>query len=182
MDGYLGAVRLFAGINPPRGWLPCDGRTVAVSQNDINSLRLLQVLGTNYGGNGTTSVGLPRLATHPQAIQAFGTMVPQYLICTQGQLARPVNQNGGIEAASEDYVGEVVRFAGNYLPQGLLPAQGITLPINFNQALFSVLGPRFTATPNSTTFQVPLLASLPAENGPPVALLVASAGYYPSRG
>lgn len=180
MEGFIGVIRLFGGLTPPTGWLPCDGRVLPVSQSDGNSLRLLTVLGTAYGGNGTTSVGLPRLNPHPQAVTIGTVALPQYLICVEGQSASQAGQSGGQNARTEDLYAEVLAFAGNYLPESMMPAQGGFLPISQNQALFSLLGSNFTAHPNQNTFQVPNLAPLQALNGPPIPFLLATQGIFPS--
>lgn len=54
-DAYLGEVRLFAGTKGVGGWGPCDGRLLAVSQYPD----LFSVLGTQFGGDGQTTFGLP---------------------------------------------------------------------------------------------------------------------------
>ena len=41
----------------PEGWLPCDGRLLPIDQYTV----LYNLLGTIYGGNGTTNFGLPNL-------------------------------------------------------------------------------------------------------------------------
>jgi len=43
-------------------------------------------------------------------------------------------------AASEPFVGEIMMFGGNFCPRGWANADGQLLPINQNQALFSLLG------------------------------------------
>jgi microcystin-dependent protein len=181
MEGFIGAIRLFWGVYPPGGWLPCDGRLVPVTADDVNSQRLLSVLGTAYGGNGSTRVGLPQLAPHPQSVTFGNLPLPQYLICTQGMMATPPDQNGGVNARTEDYFAETIAFAGNYVPQSLKLAQGGSLPIRNNEALWSLIGSSFTANPNQDTFQVPTLAPLQALNGPPIPFLIATDGIFPSR-
>lgn len=57
MDPYVGEIRVFAGNFAPVGWAICDGSLLNVSDNQI----LFTVLGTVYGGNGTTTFGLPDL-------------------------------------------------------------------------------------------------------------------------
>ncbi|MBI3286277.1 MAG: phage tail protein [Burkholderiales bacterium] len=57
-DPFLGEIRLFAGNYAPVGWLLCAGQTVSISQYEA----LYALLGTTYGGNGTTSFGLPNLS------------------------------------------------------------------------------------------------------------------------
>ena len=52
---YLGQISLFAfGFNP-KYWLPCSGQIISIQQNTA----LFSLLGTTFGGNGTTTFGLP---------------------------------------------------------------------------------------------------------------------------
>ncbi|QQQ19473.1 tail fiber protein [Brevundimonas vitis] len=57
MDYYAGEIRMFAGPNVPEGWVPCDGRTLNINDYQI----LYALLGTTWGGNGTTTFGIPDL-------------------------------------------------------------------------------------------------------------------------
>ncbi|MDE2463522.1 MAG: tail fiber protein [Alphaproteobacteria bacterium] len=58
MDPFVGEIRLFAFTTVvPRGWYPCDGRTLPINTNQA----LYSLLGTRYGGNGTTNFMLPDL-------------------------------------------------------------------------------------------------------------------------
>jgi microcystin-dependent protein len=54
-DWIPGMMMPFAGTGAPTGWLICDGRTLLISQY----LALFQMIGTLYGGNGTTTFALP---------------------------------------------------------------------------------------------------------------------------
>ena len=57
MEGVLAYVTPFAGNFAPRGWATCQGQILAISTNTA----LFALLGTNYGGNGQTTFGLPDL-------------------------------------------------------------------------------------------------------------------------
>ncbi len=57
MDGYIGEIRLFAGDFAPKNWAFCNGQLLAIAQNQA----LFSILGTTYGGNGTTTFALPDL-------------------------------------------------------------------------------------------------------------------------
>jgi microcystin-dependent protein len=57
MEEYLGIIKAFAGNFAPRGWALCNGQLLSISQNTA----LFSLLGTTYGGNGTTTFGLPNL-------------------------------------------------------------------------------------------------------------------------
>lgn len=54
---FLAEIRIFAGNFAPVGWALCNGQLLPISQNTA----LFSLLGTNYGGNGTSTFGLPNL-------------------------------------------------------------------------------------------------------------------------
>lgn len=75
-DFSLGAVRAMAFDFPPRGWAQCKGQLVPINQNRA----LFSLLGTAYGGDGTTCFALPSLPGVPAQNGATLT----YCICVQG--------------------------------------------------------------------------------------------------
>ena len=54
-NSFLGEIQVFAFGFCPAGWFPCDGRSLSVSQYAA----LFSLIGTYYGGNGTTNFNLP---------------------------------------------------------------------------------------------------------------------------
>ena len=56
-DQFVGEIRMFAGNFEPVGWAFCNGQILPISQNTA----LFSLLGTNYGGNGTSNFALPNL-------------------------------------------------------------------------------------------------------------------------
>jgi microcystin-dependent protein len=54
---FLGEIRLVGSNFAPRGWAFCQGQVLSIAQNNA----LFALLGTTYGGNGTTTFGLPDL-------------------------------------------------------------------------------------------------------------------------
>lgn len=56
-EAYLGQVVAYAGKAPPQGWALCDGTLLAIKANQA----LYTLLGTLYGGDGTTDFALPDL-------------------------------------------------------------------------------------------------------------------------
>lgn len=57
VEPFLGQVCTFSFNFCPRGYLPADGSVVPISQNQA----LFALLGTQFGGNGTTTFALPDL-------------------------------------------------------------------------------------------------------------------------
>ncbi|UUZ92547.1 tail fiber protein [Paenibacillus sp. P25] len=56
-EAYIGEIRMFSFNFPPKGWALCNGQILPISQNQA----LFSLLGTTYGGNGTTTFALPDL-------------------------------------------------------------------------------------------------------------------------
>jgi microcystin-dependent protein len=56
-DPYLGEIRMVGFTFAPYGWALCQGQTIAITQNQA----LFALLGTTYGGNGTSNFNLPDL-------------------------------------------------------------------------------------------------------------------------
>lgn len=57
MEPFVGEICTFGFNFPPRGWAFCDGSLLSIAQNTA----LFSLLGTQYGGNGTTNFALPDL-------------------------------------------------------------------------------------------------------------------------
>jgi hypothetical protein len=72
---YLGQVTLFGFPFAPQGWAPCGGQLLPISQY----VPLFQLIGTTYGGNGTSTFMLPNLA--PPTFEG-----PSYFIALQGAI------------------------------------------------------------------------------------------------
>ena len=56
-DPFIAEIRIFPFNFAPKGWAFCDGQLLPLSQNTP----LFSLLGTTYGGNGTSTFGLPDL-------------------------------------------------------------------------------------------------------------------------
>lgn len=67
MEGVIGYVTMFAGNFAPKSWAFCTGQTINISSNTA----LFSILGTTYGGNGTTTFQLPN--TQGRAVVGVGT-------------------------------------------------------------------------------------------------------------
>jgi microcystin-dependent protein len=85
-DQFLGEIRPFPFNFAPIGWALCEGQILGISQNTA----LFSLLGTQYGGNGTSTFALPNL----QGVVPIG----------QGQGAgltgHSVGDTGGVESVT----------------------------------------------------------------------------------
>jgi microcystin-dependent protein len=79
-DQYLGEIRMVGFSYAPQGWALCNGQTLSISTNNA----LFALLGTTYGGNGTTTFNLPDLQGRLPLHAGNGAGLPVY---TLGQKA-----------------------------------------------------------------------------------------------
>ena len=83
MDEYIGVIQIFAGEYLPYGVLDCDGSFLSVSGA---YQALFNVIGTIYGGNGTTNFALPDLrGCAPIGITGSGPSNQSLTFLTMGQ-------------------------------------------------------------------------------------------------
>lgn len=80
MDWYVGEIRMFAGVKVPQDWHLCDGSLLSISEYDV----LFSLLGTTYGGNGSTTFGLPDLRGRLALGQGTGTGLTPRVLGTSG--------------------------------------------------------------------------------------------------
>lgn len=76
MDPFMGEIRLFAGNYAPNGWALCQGQLLQISE----STALFSIVGTTYGGDGTSTFALPDLR---KSLQAFPDGLTP-IICLNG--------------------------------------------------------------------------------------------------
>ncbi len=84
MEGMIGEVRMFAGNFAPKSWSFCQGQIISINANTA----LFSILGTTYGGNGTTNFALPNLASRVAIGQGQGPGLDDYDL---GQMAGSEN-------------------------------------------------------------------------------------------
>lgn len=86
MDAYIGMIQIVGFNFAPRNWMLCNGQLLAIQTNTA----LFSLLGVNYGGNGTTTFGLPNLQGKVMIGQGTGA----------GLSARTIGQTGGATSVS----------------------------------------------------------------------------------
>jgi microcystin-dependent protein len=163
---YLAEIRIFSFGFAPRGWAFCAGQLLPINQNQA----LFSLLGTLYGGNGTTNFALPDLRSR----------VPMHL--GNGFVE---GQTGGEEAHT---------LSVNEIPSHSHFVNASGVPGNSNSPVgnFLALSSRFalySATlSNPTTLQPATVGiaggSQPHDNRQPYLVLnfcIALQGIFPSR-
>jgi microcystin-dependent protein len=72
-EPFIGEIKMMSFNFPPRGWAFCNGQTLSIQQNAA----LFSLLGTTYGGNGTTTFQLPNLQSSVPLHQGSGFVMGQ---------------------------------------------------------------------------------------------------------
>jgi microcystin-dependent protein len=75
-DQFLGEIRIVGFTFTPTGWAQCNGQLLPISQNTA----LFSLLGTNFGGNGTTVFALPNFqGTAPMGLGNGPGLTPRII-------------------------------------------------------------------------------------------------------
>jgi microcystin-dependent protein len=165
---FLGEIRLFGWNWAPQGWHLCDGSLLAISSNTA----LFSLLGTYYGGNGTSTFGLPDLRGR----------VPIHF--------GPTYQQGEMDGA------ENVSLLTGQMPLHSHTFQGINIPGTVTQPIGNALAnvatttdPKYAADSGPPQPMNPTAVSVAGGNVPhpnmqPYLVLnysIATAGRFPTR-
>ena len=81
---FMSEIRMFPFDFAPRGWAMCNGQILPINQNAA----LFSLLGTIYGGNGTTNFALPNMQSR----------VPMHAGQGPGLTSRSLGELGGTES------------------------------------------------------------------------------------
>ncbi|NOK17683.1 phage tail protein [Corallococcus carmarthensis] len=172
-EPYIGQIIMFGGDFAPRGWLLCNGALLPIAQNQA----LFAILGTTYGGNGTTTFALPDLrgrfpmqpgqgpglAPHTlgevSGQQAVTLISPQMPAHTHPLMAS--NQEGNTESPEGAYLAAY--------PPGTTPTPYVTNPS-------TVMGPQAVGIAGGSQ-PVPIMNPYTCVN-----FIIATEGVFPSRG
>ena len=173
---FLGMVQYFAFDWAPKGYALCNGALLSISQNSA----LFALLGTFYGGNGTTNFALPDLRGRGIVGQSssltmgevFGT--PSVTLLTSNMPSHTHSATGAI--ACNNTLGSVTDPTGAY-PAGIHPGRGTGQMYATTQGSGVFLGAPsvIIATSGSSvpfSTQNPYLA---------VTATIATVGIFPSR-
>jgi len=136
---FVGEIKIFGFNFPPRGYAFAQGQLLPISQNTA----LFSILGTTYGGNGTSNFALPNFSGYAPMSQGQGPGLSLYdLGETSGQTTVT------IDSTTMPSHSHTLNGAG---PQPTNPAQVVGAPAN--NAFLSASGPTAyrAATPLRST-------------------------------
>ena len=125
-EPFVGQITCYGHTFAPRGWAQCKGQLLPISQNTA----LFSLLGTQFGGNGTSNFGLPNLQGNVPIGQGSGAgLTPRVMGETAGEVnvtltsATTPAHNHAFVAANAAGTG-MSAGAGQMLAQGNIPGTG----------------------------------------------------------
>jgi microcystin-dependent protein len=170
MDPFIGEIRMFGGNFAPQGWALCEGQLMSISQYTA----LFSILGTTFGGNGTSTFALPDLRGRLTIGPGTGPGLAPYTLGQQGgteSVTLLASQLPAHTHAVNAYngTGDKSSVAGS------LPANGSKPDYYSDQAGTTTMNPGMIAPAGGG---VPLSILQPYLT---VTFIIALIGIYPSR-
>lgn len=173
-EPFVGEIRMFAGNFAPRAWALCNGQLMSIAQNTA----LFSLLGTQFGGDGKVTFGLPNLQAAVPMNQGQGPGLTDRVI---GELGGEVNytlQSNEMPAHIHSYSGEGVQATATS-PVSNLPASNRSVspytPANAPGIVTALMSPQALSPAGSST---------PHNNQQPylvITFIIALQGVFPSR-
>ncbi|CAD7730955.1 hypothetical protein LMG31884_45530 [Xanthomonas hydrangeae] len=114
---FIGEIRMFGFGRTPQGWQACDGSLLQISEYEP----LYVLLGTVYGGNGTSTFGVPDLRGRLPIHQGQGPGLSNYVL-TQHAGTETVTLTD-LQMPAHTHTAQATTTAATATaPAGLLPA------------------------------------------------------------
>lgn len=169
-EPFLGQIAFVPYNKAPNGWADCNGQLLSIAQNQA----LFSLLGTTYGGNGTTTFALPDMRGRVLISQGQGPGLSPYIIGEIGG-AETVTLTTQQMPAHTHTVNAVSAEGNQNSPTNNLPADTKGLDKEYSDVAAN--------TTLKGTMISPTGGSQPHENRPPFVTLrciIALQGIYPS--
>jgi microcystin-dependent protein len=177
MEPFLGQITLFPFFFAPRGWAFCEGQLMPISQNTA----LFSLLGTYYGGNGTSNFALPDLRGRAPVGQGQGPGLSSYDLGGIQGVETVTLLASQAPSHSHPFPAFAAQATTN-APSGALPAEGHST--GRGAPAVNTYAPPGTAVPLASGQVTPAGGGLPHNNLQPYLTLnwcIALQGIYPPR-
>jgi len=176
-EPFLGQITM-AGFNfPPKGWALCTGQLLPINQNQA----LFSLLGTSYGGNGTTTFALPNLQSQSPMHFGQGAGLSPYVLGQAGGTTTVTLTTPTIPTHSHTLNVTTANASAAAIASNLLPA----VPTVANAAFYAAPGSPALQTQSLAAGSVGFVGgSQPHNNMMPslcISFIIALQGIFPSR-
>jgi microcystin-dependent protein len=142
-DQFVAEVRVFGCNFAPKGWAFCDGQILNISANTA----LFSLVGTYYGGNGTSNFALPNMQGNIPISQGQGNGLSPYNIGQAGGtplvtllLGELPQHNHNFMTDPDDAPPNSGSPGGNALCTGAVFSTAISPLVRMNQGMLGPIG------------------------------------------
>lgn len=172
-EPFIAEVKIFAGNFAPRSYAFCNGQLLPIAQNTA----LFSLVGTTYGGDGRTTLGLPNLQSRAPMHPGNGP----------GLTPRLLGQKVGVDSVTLTEGEMPNHFHSASMGSTTVPA---TTPVPAGNTVFARAAGGYPYTANANLVAMnpettsPVGSSGPHNNRQPYLVLnfiIALQGLYPSR-
>ena len=194
-EPFIGQL-LQVGFNfAPRGWAQCAGQQLSIAQNTA----LFSLLGTQFGGNGQTTFGLPNLQGRVSIGTGNGAGLSQYVVGQQGGTESvtlttanlPAHTHAATFASAPSLNAATVKASLQGPVAGAVLAKSIDSDPLTPDALPAIYAPSGTATPAALAgLNIPAINVAATGSNQPTTIvqpylaittIIALQGIFPSR-
>jgi microcystin-dependent protein len=169
-EPFLGEISCGGWTYCPESWMECDGSLLSISQNNA----LYTLIGTTYGGNGTTNFAIPNIRGRTMIHQGQGS----------GLSNRTIGETGGAETVTLT----TAQIPAHNHNVAAYPGAQSASPVNRHPGTTSAAAPVYTSSAPDTSFAAGAITSTgesqPHNNLQPylaVKCCIAVNGIYPPR-
>ena len=128
-EPFLGQIAFVAFNFAPQGWAECNGQTMSISQNTA----LFALIGTTYGGNGTSTFNLPDMRGRVLVHNGQGNGLSPYQMGQMGGQESVTLTSAQMPAHSHS-VSAVLADGNQSTPNGNLPANTKSLDKEYSSS------------------------------------------------
>jgi microcystin-dependent protein len=171
---YIAEIRVFAGNFAPRGYALCNGQLLPISQNAA----LFSLIGTFYGGNGTTTFALPNFQGSVPIHAGQGPGLSDYVLgeVTGTETVTVLNS----QMTAHTHRAQAVAASG----QSPTPVANLWAQARVGRGAVKMYSDVLSPVAMNPVAVIPTGGGQPHNNIPPVLALtfiIATQGIFPSR-
>lgn len=178
---FVAEIRMFGFSYAPRGWAMCRGQLLAIQQYST----LFSIIGTYYGGNGTSTFALPNLQGAAAVGVGQGPGLSDYDLGQAGGATQITLTSGEIPAHTHLFQASNAQATTNEASGNLLARGNFDDGSNLGpQAAFIAPSAAGTLVPLNPTAVAPSGFGLPHNNMMPFLAMnycIALVGTFPAR-
>jgi microcystin-dependent protein len=174
---FLGQIQPFGFNFAPKGWAQCNGQILSITQNAA----LFSLIGTYYGGNGTSTFALPNLQSRVPLSQGTSTGGETFVMGEAAGAESVVLNLTQLPLHNHTFMGSSANGTTNNAVAGVALATAVVPSGTANK----FYGPMTTPQPLNPAAVSPIGGNLPHTNLQPYLTInwcIALNGIFPSRG